>query len=1193
MKKFDLLKVALLLFVSFLTANITAQSNQDADRIALDYLKNNYAALGLTALDVENAEIVYHYTNVRSGAMTVHFNQLHNDTPIYNALLNLSIRKDGEVGYVGNRFIPNVAAKANATTASLNAYQAIQKAATQLGVSLKGELEQLEVKGTDDYVYSGGNISNSDIPVRLTYQPSLDGETLTLAWLLDIDMTNSADYWSVRVDAITGDIISKNNYTVYCNHQHGAFHKHTESCFNEKAQTFEKEFSANNLPPDNSSYRVFALPVESPAHGDRTLLSEPATDASPFGWHDTNGVEGAEFTITRGNNVHAYTDLNDTNTPGYSPDGGAGLVFDFPFDQNVEAIDQQDAAITQLFYTNNYLHDYVYNFGLDEASGNFQSNNYGNGGNGNDFVRAEGMDGGNILDEDHLNNANFSTPPDGNNGRMQMYLYNTGQRLLEISAPDVIAGFYAAGTADFGPAVDETPISGEIVLVEDEVEDPFVSDGCELPFVNAADLQGKIAMVDRGGCSFELKTANAEASGAIALIICNFEDGVIGMTGVVEVPEPGIPAISLASSDCALIKSYLNQGLNGTVAIPENLGPVYYDANFDNGVVAHEFGHGVSNRLTAGPNNSGCLGNVDLDGDDEVDGEQMGEGWSDWLALVASAEVGDTGADRRGMGTYLRRENVLGKGIRPFPYSTDMTINPVTYEDIVSLSVPHGVGSVWCSMVWDMYWLMVDEYGFDPDYTNLDAGNNKAVQLVMEGMRIQPCQPGFVDGRNAILEADMQLNNGDNQCLIWEAFARRGLGFNAQQGNSLDHRDGVADYEVLPTCIAELKITKTVDDLVDAGDEIDVELYIVNHKPETATNVVVTDIIPDGTTYVDGSSNITPTVNGNMLVFDLGDLAFEEQVNIEYELATDADLHSVQQFFDDFEEQGGDLVWVDSYIGDEPSNSWEIQEFLAYSGSKAYWVENIAQESHNQLIMLAPQTVQGDQPVLRFYQRLETQAGVDGGLIEISTDNANTWTNLGSKIFRYPYTGPIDYSTFVVPNLEAFWGNSFGWKATYVDLSDYAGQDVNIRFRFATNAGTGGFGWFIDNVEFMDMFNHNTEACVTSGEGDNACDTAPERGTVIESEFTTGVDELTIDEVAIGVFPNPTADVVNVSLTTQEATDISVSLISVNGQLMMTSSRQVFGQSIVSMNASALPKGIYFVKVQTAEGIATKKVIIE
>ena len=67
------------------------------------------------------------------------------------------------------------------------------------------------------------------------------------------------------------------------------------------------------------------------------------------------------------------------------------------------------------------------------------------------------------------------------------------------------------------------------------------------------------------------------------------------------------------------------------------------DGDFDNGVIAHEYAHGISNRLTGGPANVGCLSNT----------EQMGEGWSDWLGLIMTIEPGDAGTDPRPIGTWL------------------------------------------------------------------------------------------------------------------------------------------------------------------------------------------------------------------------------------------------------------------------------------------------------------------------------------------------------------------------------------------------------------------------------------------------------------------------------------------------------------------------------------------------------------
>ena len=112
----------------------------------------------------------------------------------------------------------------------------------------------------------------------------------------------------------------------------------------------------------------------------------------------------------------------------------------------------------------------------------------------------------------------------------------------------------------------------------------------------------------------------------------------------------------------------------------------------DNGIICHEYGHGVSGRCVGGPGIS-CLGND----------EQMGEGWSDFFGMVYTVKPGEGPEVWRGVGTYVYRQPTTGKGLRPFPYSPDFDVNPLTYADIAVESIPHGVGSVWCTMLWDLY----------------------------------------------------------------------------------------------------------------------------------------------------------------------------------------------------------------------------------------------------------------------------------------------------------------------------------------------------------------------------------------------------------------------------------------------------------------------------------------------------------
>ena len=147
----------------------------------------------------------------------------------------------------------------------------------------------------------------------------------------------------MRVDAKSGSIIDRNNYTVYCSFAADEKHEHNITCketptvgytYGQKAvpghKTQKKITTTTTVATDGSSYLVFPIPVESPIHGDQALVEEPFdVAASPYGWHDTDGVAGAEYTTTQGNNVHAYDDRLGNFSPNSITDGGADLDFNF------------------------------------------------------------------------------------------------------------------------------------------------------------------------------------------------------------------------------------------------------------------------------------------------------------------------------------------------------------------------------------------------------------------------------------------------------------------------------------------------------------------------------------------------------------------------------------------------------------------------------------------------------------------------------------------------------------------------------------------------------------------------------------------------------------------------------------------------------------------------------------------------
>ncbi|MCY0999505.1 M36 family metallopeptidase [Myxococcus sp. MISCRS1] len=576
----------------------------DALAVGLAFVQRNLDVLGLELADVAGLEVADRVYSRPSGATHLYLRQRYNGVEVYNARLQLNVDREGRVLAVHSDLQPSVESTLVGATPRLGAAEAVRSAAKHLGVPLARAPRALEAEpgpARRTRVEVAG-LSSEPIDASLAVLPLRRGESRWV-WRFLVHTLDARHAYELTVDAETGEVWTR---------------------FDQVA---------------SDSYKVYPMPVEGPHH---TAPLPPAdgraTEASPHGWHDTDGVAGAEYTTPRGNNVHAYEDRDANNLPPTSgePDCGVRLDCVFPLDLTGAPSTYVSASVVNLFYWNNRLHDVLYPYGFDEVAGNFQVNNLGRGGLGNDDVRAEAQDGGGI------NNANFLTPPDGVRPRMQLYLW---------TAPD-----------------------------------------------------------------------------------------------------------------------------------PDR------DGSLDSGIIAHEYGHGVSNRLVGGPSIVSCLTNR----------QQPGEGLSDFLALVFTARPGDTANTPRGVGTYLLNQAITGAGLRPQPYTLDPLRNTWTYESSNTLPVPHGVGAVFAQALWEVYWALVTQWGFDANLHDAQgrAGNQRMLLYFVEGLKRAPCNPSFLQTRDAIISAAHTLHGGEDVCRMWRAFAGFGLGSNATAFNAV----AVNGYALPPSC---------------------------------------------------------------------------------------------------------------------------------------------------------------------------------------------------------------------------------------------------------------------------------------------------------------------------------------------------------------------------------------------------------
>lgn len=1197
-------------FILASSSVLMAQTQTNLDK-GLRFVEQNAQKWGLVEADYADIMVSDMYTNNKTGVTYIYLIQSYKGIPINNAITPVIISPEGKISVVRHGFIDNIESKVNGTKASLTPTAAIKSTVANLGLKTSG-MPSLLRSDSEKNIYDFGpaDFADNEISVKLTYIE--DGGQLKLAWNLAIDEKQDSDYYNSFVDAANGQIIAKYNYTKSCTFHKDQYSKHkgcNHAHNNKEANATIAEVNTS-LASAPSSYNVYALPIESPLHGATAPISSPFfEDASPFGWHDTNFMEGPEYTTTRGNNVHAFLDKDDNNvSDNDEPDGGTELNFtSFVHDPAEQADVNEDAATVNLFYMNNMMHDITKRLGFDEQAGNFQQNNNGVGGSGGDYVLAKasaGFEAATPL----LNNADFGTPPDGSNGRMRMFLWTNPSGRLSVDSPVELAGFVndvgdASGDTGFGGAIPgegDTPITGKIVLATDGNPAGGTTTCGEV--ANADEVNGNIAMIDRGLCDFSLKAFNAQEAGAIAVIICNVVGGggtdgssSFGMAGGQNADDVTIVPLSLGKPDCDRIKASLLSDIDVEITIQQRppAGPAYLDGSLDNGIIAHEYGHGISNRLIGGPGNASCLTRA----------EQAGEGISDFFSLVTTVEEGDQGTDSRGIGNYADAQNVNSGGIRIFPYSTDMNINPRTFDDIKGATNADGsvalytVGEVWTAMLWEMYWGFVDRDGLDTSWEDENAGNYKAVRLAIEGMKMGPCNPSFIDSRDAILQADSTFYNGENAEIIWTAFAKRGLGYLADAGTgSDDHTDGTENFDPYPQAIQTMKIQQVNVDSAEPGDEIEVLLTAQNHIPETQTDVVITSVIPEGLTYVDGSASMPATMENGVLTISVGDMVFDQNISITYNVTADAGVASETLFIDDLEDEDDE-----GYITDviEGGSVWNFAYPIANSGEISWWASqpDVTEEIDYWLNIPAMEVV-GDKPALRFYHRYETEFIFDAGFLQISTDGGTVFQDVKDKWIRNGYNSSVDYSTFAIPLLEGFSGSTNEqFVDAYLDLSDYKGQEIIVRFRFGTNAAEGPEselrGWYLDDFEMMDLVTYEASACISSSNSsDDQC--AVPVQIIVDSDGIVGVNDDELEGFNISVSPNPAAEYVTVGLTAENATPVQILLTNIDGRVIKAQNAIAKTSTIArTFDTSNLQAGMYLIQIKSETGITTKKLIIQ
>ncbi|HUQ03688.1 MAG TPA: myxosortase-dependent M36 family metallopeptidase [Kofleriaceae bacterium] len=899
----------------------------------------------------------------------------------------------------------------------------------------------------------------------------------------------------------------------------------------------------------------------------------------------------AGSTETLGNNVDAYADLAlpDGFTPGsdFRADVTAPNVFDRIFDTATDPSTTEThrkAAITQLFYNVNFWHDWYYVAGFDEASGNAQAVNYGRGGLQGDPIRGEAQD------STSRNNATMQTPADGARPRMQMYVWDFATSRLTITAPT--PSIFATVGLPSGWGVANHNVPGTTTIVRG-----VPNDACA---ALTGTYTGQIVLVDRGTCGFSQKAFNVEAAGAAGVIIANVAASGNPTVAPGMALTPGfaatIPAFSVNLADGDALRALV---AGGPVTGGMTRSTQVRDGDVDNQVMAHEWGHYISNRLVF---NANGLGSNMARG--------LGEGWADFHALLMTVREGDdlepTNATWNGVyslsgyiGAGFSRSNPYYFGIRRYPYSTDMTKNPYTYQHIgdgnaLPVGPPvnqnsgpnsevHNTGEVWTTMLWECYAsLLRDTQGATPRLS-FNQARDRMRDYVVAAYKITPANPTLLEARDAVLAVALAGDPVD-YLLFTQAFAKRGAGAFAvaPDRNSANNMPLVESFAVGAALVATSVVVSDVgapvcngDGVLDNGETgtLTVTFRNVGNAALAPSSVTVSSAttgisFPSGTTIAVPSAAQFQTVTASIPIAAAGLAAGPVSYNV---TLTIPDLGGGAPAPVTFPVLGNyDVVENTSFTDtvEPPTTRWTVSNTPASLGSSEIWARATVSVSDHRWSapsasqaatsdLVSPQLFVTSSPfVLTFRHRFSFESQLtapithfDGGVIEISTDGGATFTDVGATLAGY--NGTLGNTS----------GNPIGGRAAYVSQSagypafatrtidfgnTYLGRSVIVRFRVGADLGTSSAGWDLDDIQVSGVSSAPFAALVAQPA---SCNNAP----VANAGFSRAVGEFT---------PSPAFGPVTVSLDGSASFDG-------DGQPLTYAWQQILGPTVALSDATA------------------------
>jgi len=397
-------------------APLSEPQSDTADNIARRFLARHNTLFALSAANSE--ELKLENEDNDQGTTFLNYTQTVDGLKVFEGQVQVVVNRNGEVLNVREGFL--VDGPPLRRRGAMSEERAIAKAFEHAGRTVSPSFVENYSRQSTTEMSRFANPLDVNFEEVLSEQNAVRvGGESRLAWHIYADV-GPEEWYEILLDAYTGELLLRHNLYL-----------------------FEAQGTVYTEAPDKGARQLISFV------GDTTINTAA-------GWMGTS-------TTTTGNNVEAYLDTNADNVA--DTNNGAGLSvghatsatqdFTFPFSTTVDPRTQQAAVVTNLFYYNNIMHDFSYNLGFTETARNFQVNNFGRGGTGNDSVRAEAQDGSGT------NNANFATPPDGSRPRMQQFLFTSPTPDRDSSVDgDVVFHEYGHGISNRLIGNGSTALSG-------------------------------------------------------------------------------------------------------------------------------------------------------------------------------------------------------------------------------------------------------------------------------------------------------------------------------------------------------------------------------------------------------------------------------------------------------------------------------------------------------------------------------------------------------------------------------------------------------------------------------------------------------------------------------------------------------------------------------------------------------------